>query len=85
MLLIVHHVGEHQSASPARCRCSERTRTAPADSALHPSDQHAFVSSAARLRYERGHVDPRCEREHAEDVEVRTVARRVVAEVLSCP
>ena len=82
MLLIVHHIGEHQSASLARCRCSERTRTAPADSALHPSDQHAFVSRAARLRYEREDVDPRCERGHAEDVEVRTVARLAVAEVL---
>lgn len=74
MLLIVHHCGEHQSASPARCRCAERTRVAPADSALTPSDQHAFVSEAARERYERMDVDPRCQREHAEDVERRNVA-----------
>ena len=74
MLLIVHHVGEHQSASPARCRCAERTRVAPADSALTPSDQHAFVTAAARERYERVDVDPRCQLEHAEDVERRNVA-----------
>lgn len=85
MLLVVHHVGEHRSGSPARCRCSERTRTAPADPELNPADQHAFVSEAARLRYERRDVDPRCRREHAEDVEARTVARRLVAEVLSWP
>jgi hypothetical protein len=45
------------------------------------ADQHVFVSPAARARYERWEVDPRCQREHAEDVEVRAVARRVVAEI----
>lgn len=83
MLLIVHHVGEHVSNSPSRCRCAERTRVAPADSALTPSDQHAFVSAAARDRYERHDVDPRCQREHAEDVDRRLVTGRVVAEVRS--
>lgn len=81
MLLIIHHTGEHRSGSPSRCQCSERTRTLPGSWDLNPADQYAFVNPAARARYERWEVDPRCQREHAEDVEVKTVVRRVVAEI----
>jgi len=80
VLLIVHHRGAHVAGSPDRCLCSERTRLEPAGSDLAPADQHAFVSEAARARYERELVDPKCGREHAEDVEFREVARRALAE-----
>jgi len=80
VLLIVHHRGAHVASSPDRCLCAERTRLEPAGSDLAPADQHAFVSEAARTRYERELVDPKCGREHAEDVELREVARRALAE-----